>query len=79
MNKIQAVRIVREVSSLGLLESKNLVERITPLLQMTSQERVSRKQHLESLIYDFRVGHMSTLDSDLLRLQTMIEEYKGYI
>lgn len=51
MNKIAAIKAVREKTNLGLKESKDLVELIAPWLQM-SQDEI--KQQIESFEYEIR-------------------------
>ena len=80
MQKIEAIKIVRQITNLGLRESKDLVEAITPLVQMT---QTAILDHVQALNYNIKVRlneitFRTMTVEDLSWFKKMIEERDRY-
>lgn len=76
MNKIHAIKKVRDVTNLGLKESKDLVEAIVPLLQMNRAEIENRLTSVrENIVAITTHGSTITVD-DCKALLSYVTEKK---
>lgn len=73
MNKILAIKTVRDkCTGVSLLDAKRLVEEITPMLQMSPQDRYTRLESVKTQLSGFDLRNLQL--SDITEIERLIRE-----